>query len=400
MLEHLSSWLPTAVSQATLNIILLGVILSVSIFADTLAHHFKVPRISTLIMVGVVIAVVQQFWLGASPADLLGGLSEPLIQMALVMVAFLLGSEFELDRLRDTGSLILAFSLFVIVGSAVVVGAGLLMLGFPLVIAVSLAAISVATDPAAVRESVRESGDTRLRAKILLGVVAIDDVWGIIVFGLSMAVLGWVLSSDGQLALLHALWELGGAILLGVMIGLPASWLTGRLSPGEPTQVEAIALILLLAGLSAALNVSALLASMVAGTLVANLASHHTQSFREIEHIEWPFLVFFFVLSGASLDLYNIGAAIGLTLAYIVLRLAGRALGGFLAVVFVRPKRDNFPRDIGLALTPQAGVAIGMALLAAERFPEFSDTILPVVVASTLIFELIGPVLVGRVLRS
>lgn len=400
MLEHLSNLLPTAVSQATLNIILLGVILSVSIFADTLARRLKVPRISTLIMVGVVIAFVQQVWVGAPHADLLGGLSEPLIQMALVMVAFLLGSEFKLDRLRDTGSLILAFSLFVIVGGAVVVSAGLLMLGFPLVVAVSLAAISIATDPAAVRESVRESGDKRLRAKILLGVVAIDDVWGILVFGLSMAVLGWVLRSDGQLALLHALWELGGAILLGVMIGLPASWLTGRLSPGEPTQVEAIALILLLAGLSAALNVSALLASMVAGTLIANLASHHNQSFREIEQIEWPFLVFFFVLSGASLDLYNIGAAIGLTCAYILLRLAGRALGGLLAVVFVRPKRDNFPRDIGLALTPQAGVAIGMALLAAERFPEFSDTILPVVVASTIIFELIGPVLVGKVLRS
>lgn len=399
MLEHLPHWLPVEASQATINIILLGVILSVSIFADTVADRTRVPRISLLMVVGIGIAFVQQVWLGDQNGDLLGGLSEPLIQLALVMVAFLLGSELKLDRLRNTGSLILVISLFVIIGGGVVVGAGLLVLGFPLVVAVSLAAISVATDPAAVSETVRESNKKGLLPRVLLGIVAIDDGWGIVVFGLSMAVLGWVIGSDGQLALLHALWELGGAVLTGIAIGLPAAWLTGRLRPGEPTQVEAIALILLLAGLSSLLGVSALLASMIAGCLVANLSYHHTRSFQEIEHIEWPFLVFFFVLSGASIDLYKADDAILLTLAYIVLRLTGRVLGGYLAVVFSRAKHKALPRNIGLALTPQAGVAIGMALLAAERFPEFSDSILPVVVASTIIFELIGPVLVKRVLR-
>jgi Kef-type K+ transport system membrane component KefB len=145
--------------------------------------------------------------------------------------------------------------------------------------------------------------------------------------------------------------------------------------------------------------VSALLASMVAGSLVANLSHHHTRSFREIEHIEWPFLVFFFVLSGASINLYQANDAIFLTLAYITLRLGGRVLGGYLSTLVADHRGIKLPRDIGLALTPQAGVAIGMALLAAERFPELSDTILPVVVASTIIFELVGPLLVRRVLR-
>jgi len=400
LIDHLPGWLPADPSRSTLNIILLGVILSASIFADTVARRTSIPRISILMLVGLGIAFVQQVWLGDRNGDLLGGLSEPLIQLALVMVAFLLGSELKADRLRNTGPLILVISLFVIIGGGVLVGAGLMLLGFPLVVAVSLAAISVATDPAAVRETVRENRSTGLLPGVLLGIVAIDDGWGIVVFGLSMAVLGWVLGGDGQMALLHAFWELGGAILIGLAIGLPAAWLTGRLRPGEPTQVEAIALILLLAGLSSLLEVSALLASMVAGCLVANLSYHHTRSFREIEHIEWPFLVFFFVLSGASIDLYKADDAILLTLAYILLRLAGRLFGGFVAVMFDRARHQALPRNIGLALTPQAGVAIGMALLAAERFPELRDTILPVVVASTIIFELIGPVLVRRVLRS
>ncbi|MFO7993214.1 MAG: cation:proton antiporter [Marinobacter sp.] len=399
MTENLPHWMPAEASQATINIILLGVILSTSIFADAIAHRTRIPRISILMLVGIGIAFIQQVWMGNQNDDVLGGLSEPLIQLALVMVAFMLGSELELRRLRNTGPLILVISLFVIIGGGVLVGAGLLALGFPLVVAVSLAAISVATDPAAVSESVRERGSAGLVPRILLGIVAIDDAWGIVVFGLSMSVLGWVIGGDGQLALLHAMWELGGAILIGVAVGLPAAWLTGRLKSGEPTQVEAIAIILLLAGLSSLLGVSALLASMIAGSLVANLAHHHTRSFREIEHIEWPFLVFFFVLSGASIDLYKVDDAILLTLAYVVLRLAGRVLGGYFAVMFSPARHEALPRNIGLALTPQAGVAIGMALLAAERFPEFRDSILPVVVASTIVFELVGPVLVKKVLR-
>ncbi|SEL69617.1 cation:proton antiporter [Halomonas daqiaonensis] len=393
------SWLPVDPTFSSVSLILLGVILSTSILADVVASRTRLPRISLLVLVGVGVAVVQQWGLDQPDARPLDGLAEPLIQVALVMVAFLLGGELTLDRLRSTGPLILIVSLSVILAGVLSVGLGLLALGFPLAVAVSLAAISVATDPAAVSEAVNESGDDRLRARLLLGIVAIDDAWGILAFGLAMALLGWWLSGDGSVALLHAAWELGGAVVLGTAIGLPAAWLTGRLHEGEPTQVEAIALILLLAGISSWLGVSALLAAMLAGALVANLSTHHTRSFNEIEHIEWPFLVFFFVLSGASVDLYQLDEALGLTLAYILLRLAGRFLGGMLGVRLARKRQADLPGNIGLALTPQAGVAMGMALLAAERFPAHGPVLLSAVVASTVVFEILGPLLVRRVLR-
>ncbi|MBB3185086.1 Kef-type K+ transport system membrane component KefB [Halomonas fontilapidosi] len=393
------AWLPIDPSFSAVSLILLGVILATSILADAVASRTRLPRISLLVMVGVGVAVIQQWGLDQPGARPLDGLAEPLIQVALVMVAFLLGGELTLERLRSTGPLILIVSLSVILAGVLSVGLGLLALGFPLVVTVSLAAISVATDPAAVSETIHESGDSRLRARLLLGIVAIDDAWGILAFGLAMALLGWWLSGDGGVALLHATWELGGALLLGTAIGLPAAWLTGRLRPGEPTQVEAIALILLLAGMSSWLGVSALLAAMVAGVLVANLSTHHTRSFNEIEQIEWSFLVFFFVLSGASVDLQQLDEALGLTLAYILLRLAGRYLGGLLGVRLARERQAELPSNIGLALTPQAGVAMGMALLAAERFPEHGPVLLATVVASTVFFEILGPLLVKRVLR-
>ncbi|MDQ2076296.1 cation:proton antiporter [Marinimicrobium sp. ABcell2] len=394
------SQLPVDVTPAATNMVLLGAILSLSILADAVSSHTRLPRISLLVLIGVAVAVVQQLVLGMPADDPLGGLSEPLIELALVMVAFLLGSELTVERLRSTGPLIGWVSLTSVVVCGGTLALGLLLLGFPLVVVVALAAISVTTGPAVVSEMIHRRGDDRLRAQVLMGSVALCDAWGIILFGLAMAWLGWLINAEGHTALIYSGWELGGALLLGGLVGAPAAWLTGRLKPGEPTQVEAIALMLLLSGLSSWLGVSALLAGMTAGVLVVNLSTHHTRSFKEIEHIEWPFLVFFFVLSGAAIDLYELGDALGLTLAYIVLRLVGRYLGGWLGVRLIQKRGVTLPRDLGLALTPQAGVAMGMALLVADRFPEYATVLLTVIIASTVIFEIIGPLMVNRVLRQ
>jgi hypothetical protein len=53
---------------------------------------------------------------------------------------------------------------------------------------------------------------------------------------------------------------------------------------------------------------------------------------------------------------------------------------------------------MGMALMPQAGVALGMALVAMQRRPDLGEIILPVVIASTVLFELMGPVLTRGVL--
>ncbi|MDR5897953.1 cation:proton antiporter [Halomonas vilamensis] len=407
---HISEQSETVTTSAW-TLLVLGVLLSLSIVVDTISRRTALPRISLLVLVGVGYALIQQGLLGHD-AEPLNGLREPLINLALVMVAFLLGGELTWSRLKSTGPLIIALSVAVVIGSLVTVFAGLWLLGYSLVVAVSLAAISVATDPAAVSEAVAESDEKSdsksdaksdeksLVARVILGIVAIDDAWGIIVFGLCMALLSWIGATSGEASLVHTVWELGGAVLLGLALGFPAAWLTGQLKPGRPTQAEALALMLLMAGFSSYLNVSALLTAMVAGFVIVNVSSHHTRSFNEIEQIEWPFLVFFFVLAGASLKLAHLSTALGLVGAYIVLRSIGRYLGGYLGVLAMRRREPRLKTNIGLGLLPQAGVAMGMALLAAERFPEQGQLIVATVVTSTIIFELFGPLLVKRVIAN
>jgi len=229
--------------------------------------------------------------------------------------------------------------------------------------------------------------------------VAIDDAWGLIVFSLLLAAGHAVLGQSPSGSLLHGALELGGAVIVGLAVGFPAAYLTGRLQPGEPSQIEALGVVFLCGGLSLAIGASFLLAAMVAGLIVANFAEHHTSAFHEIENIEWPFMVLFFVLAGASLDIVALPSIGAIGLAYLVLRIAGRIAGGWLGG-HLSGMPPVYSRWVGVALMPQAGVALGMALVAAHAFPESHDEILTVAIGTTILFELIGPLLAQWALTS
>ena len=186
--------------------------------------------------------------------------------------------------------------------------------------------------------------------------------------------------------------EIAGALLLGVTIGIPTAYLTGRLDPGEPTLAEALGVVFLCGGLALWLQVSFLLAAMALGATVASLARHHRRPFHAIEGIEWPFMIlFFFLLAGASIQFEVLGALGTLVVAYISLRAVGIVLGATAGSTLAGAK-PSIRRWLGVALLPQAGVALGMALVAAERFPQRAAEILPVAIAATAFFEIVGPV--------
>ena len=170
----------------------------------------------------------------------------------------------------------------------------------------------------------------------------------------------------------------------------PATYLTGRVHPGEAIQAEALAVVFLCAGAAVWLNVSFLLAGVVAGMIVVNFATHHTRPFHEIENIEWPFMILFFVLAGVSLHVdrcSELGLIIG---GILLLRTISRIVGGW-AGARLSAAPEVYRRWMGAALLPQAGVAVGMALVAGNSFPQFREIILAVTIGTTVIFEIFGP---------
>jgi Kef-type K+ transport system membrane component KefB len=321
-----------------------------------------------------------------------------LTDIALAMIGFLLGQKLSRSTLRDLGRSVLTMSIGEVILTALLVFSVLSLCGVPLEVALLLAGIAPATAPAATVDVVREYQAKGRFTDTLLGIVAIDDAWGLLIFSVLLSMVQAISGEGGAGAVLaSSAWEIGGALLLGLVLGVPMAYLTGRIRPGEPTQAEALGLVLLCAGLAVWAEVSYILAAIVLGAVVANLAKHHDRPFHAIEGFEWPFLILFFLLAGAALHIEALAQVGLLGGGYIGLRIAGRVLGTRLGG-WLSGADTTTRRWMGLALLPQAGVAIGMALLASHRFPELKDVILPVVLGSTVIFELLGPVMTRRVL--
>jgi len=377
-------------------LVVLGALLLLGLATDFLGRATSLPRVTLLMLFGVLLGNGGLGVLPESTADWF-----PLItNMALLLVGFLLGGKISVRELSRNGKDVLYLSLSVVLVTVSVVAGGLLLFGVSLTVALLFAAIATATDPAATMDVVKESGSQGKFTQTLLGIVAIDDAWGLIVFSI---ILAWVqfLGGVGEpaAAILGGARELFGSIALGLAIGIPSAFLTGRIKRGEPTLVEALGVVFLCGGLAGYFHVSFLLTAMVLGATVSNLARHHEQPFHAIEDIEWPFMILFFVLTGASLQFEQLGPVLPLALLYIGLRTLGRLVGTWPGAQFAGSE-PGLGRWMGIALLPQAGVANGMALLASAAIPDLRSTLLPVTIIATVFFELAGPIATRRVLRK
>jgi Kef-type K+ transport system membrane component KefB len=365
--------------------------IGIALLAGYLAHItgplIHIPRVTLLLALGVVC--------GPSVLDVVPHqLAEwfPFVaHIALAMVGFLLGERFVGKELREKGAAVLWISVGETLTAAVVVLCALLAVGASLPLALLMAGIAPASAPAAIFETVREGRAKGPLTRTLLGVVAVDDAWGVITFSVlfvaAQAVAG---GGNGVSQLLSGLWEVLGAVLVGAVVAAPMIWITRRIRRGEATLIEAMGFVLLCSGLASLLEVSYLLAAMTLGAVVANFAQRPRRAFHEIEGVSEPFLAIFFILAGLKLELDTVTTLGLIGATYIVARSVGLITGGVIAGRLGGAERDVRHR-IGWCILPQAGVALGFALLVQEQLPDLGATVLPLVIATTVLFELLGP---------
>lgn len=376
---------PTEISML---FIVIGSLLLLGLATDFLGRQTTLPRVTLLFVFG--------FLLGPAGFNFLPEISGdwfPLVaNTALLLVGFLLGGKLTGAAIRENGKVVLGVSLSVVVVTVLIVGLGLTLIGAPLVIALLLAGIATATDPAATLDVISETKAKGTFTDTLQGVVSIDDAWGLLFFSGLLAAVHYLNESGGSMeVVLSALWELAGAVGLGAVLGFPMAYISGRIKPGQPTLLEALGMVLLCGGLASWLDVSYLLSVMVLGFVVANYAKHHEQAFHEIEDIESPFMILFFVLTGASLNLDSLSNAGFIAIAYIGLRIIARLIGAWPGAK-LSGASPTVSKWMGFSLLPQAGVATGMALIASAQFPELGETLLSIVVVATIFFEIVGPI--------
>lgn len=369
------------------GLIIAGVFLLAGFAAHMLGRRVHVPRVTILLLMG--------FLASPSVFELIPESASqwfPLVaRIALGIVGFQLGERFLGRNLRQTGNAVLGVSLAEVMGAATLVFIILILCGFSIPMALLLAGVAPASAPAATLDVIREAKSKGPLTNTVLAVVAIDDAWGVLLFSILMVVALAVTDQNASAMILaDGAWEVVGGLLLGALIGVPMAWLTGRVRAGELTLIEALGFVFLCSGLAIRFELSHILACMAMGATVSNIAKHHERPFHAIEEVEQPFLIVFFLLAGFDFDAKQL-VTVGLVgVVYVLSRSLGK-IGG----AYVGGWMSKAPRAVrshtGWCLLPQAGVALGLALIVSERYPEIGSQVLSIIVATTIIFELVGP---------
>jgi len=337
-------------------------------------------------------------------------------QIALMMIAFGIVEHLEIRRLKASLGRIFFIGICETCGAFILVFAGCLaMASFGavvptawspthlIILAILLGAVSLATAPASTMHVVREAQARGPLTTTLMAVVAVDNSLAITLFGIIAAVARHLMNVNGGsifMALSAALLEVAASLALGFLGGIIIDFINNRLrQPGEML-TAGLAILLLTGEIARMLNISALLAGMAAGFTIINREHRDIRLFRALNAFEPPIYVLFFTLAGIHLDIESLGTAGWLGLVYFLCRSLGKVIGASLgAKLTVSPKSVH--RFLGLALTPQAGIAIGLIFLinSDQSIKMFAPVIIPVVLAGVFFSELIGPIFVRQAVR-
>lgn len=372
----------------------IGVILLAASFGAALMKFTKLPRITSYIIIGIII--------GPSLAGLVSpGLmdtSDLFTNLALSFIAFDLGRKFSLERIREIGKNVMVIAVLQVIVTLLVVAFSIyLLIAQPLHIAVIYGAIACATAPATTILVAKQLKAEGKFTDTLLGVVALDDGLSILIFALVFAVSGSIAGTHTEAnpiisELTHAFIEIFGALVLGIVLGWILSHLPKLIEKSENLMIYTLGIILFGTGLCIHFDLSVLLASMALGITVENLSKSDVKFFHAIEKIESPFYVLFFVLAGAHLKIEMVTGISWIGLIYILSRTAGK-VGGAYAGSFLVKAEAVVKKWMGLSLLPQAGVALGFALIVKSAFPASGQEIFFVITGSTVFFEIMGPII-------
>lgn len=381
-------------------LLLLALILVAGTICGAFSRRLGLPGITGQILGGIAMGGAG---LGLFSEPSLSGL-EPITDIALSLIAVTVGAHLHIPRLRNAvrrlSYLLLAESTItpLLVGSAVH-----LLGGVRLELAILFAAVSIATAPATIVALVREARAKGVFVKTLIAAVALNNTACIVVFELSRALIAtdFELRSDQLWRLPGPLSQLLGPLLLGTFAAVVLDRVT-RLELGpERIATAAVATLLLTSSLASAVGVSPMLACLVLGAVQTNIAQSRSHLIDSVfATFEPAILSVFFTLAGMHLSLEHLDLAGLIAVIFFFARFGGKLLASNLALR-AAGATDRVRRNLGLALVPQAGVAVGLVLLIQEdgRFAEISGLFAAVVLSVVTVNEIIGPVLTRSALR-
>lgn len=383
-------------SPVSISIISIAIMLFAGFLLTRLTKLLRLPNVTAYIVAGILIG---PFCLNLIPSSFVEG-SSFLADIALAFIAFSTGEFFQIDVLKKNGPKVIIITVFeALLATILVFLVSYLLLRLDLSFSLVLGALAAATAPASTMMTIRQTHAQGEFVDTLLQVVALDDVVGLLAYSVAISIS--VAVSSGSFNVVSILKPIGfnlAALLIGGFCGLLMKWLMPKKRSTDNRLIISIAVLFSFCGLCSLFDVSPLLGCMCMSMVYINLTKDD-KLFKQLNYFTPPILLLFFVRSGVSFDLSalfsssSIGAVpiIVIGVVYFFVRILGKYGGAYLGCLTV--KKDKKVRNyLGLALIPQAGVAIGLAALGARTLGgEEGNALETIILASSVLYELIGP---------
>ena len=359
----------------------------------------KLPNVTAYILAGILIG---PYCLGLVPQRIIDGM-DFLSDIALAFIAFSTGEFFRFSTLKKSGAKVMVITVCeALLASVVVFIVTFFVLRLDLAFSIVLAALASATAPASTVMTIRQTGAKGDFVDTLLQVVALDDIVGLVAYSIAISV---AVSSKTGAGAFHV-WDIikpllinVGVFVLGGAFGFLMKLMMPKKRSTDNRLIISIALLFSFCGICTLLDISPLLGCMSMGTVYINITDDD-KLFKQLNYFSPPLLLLFFVRSGLNFKLdvlVNSSGSVGTTplivigILYFFFRIVGKYAGAFLGCLAVgKPKETR--NYLGLALIPQAGVAIGLAALGARTLGGDDGIALnTIILASSVLYELIGP---------
>ena len=379
-------------------------LIGLAVFAGTagarLFQWLKIPQVVGYIVIGLLVGRSGLHILDTETIDAL----LPFNFFALGVIGFMIGGELHLDVFKKYGRQFFAIMFAEGIGSFLMVSAlvggtmyaitrdGATSFAFGLL----LGAISAATAPAATVDVLREYKTRGPLTTTVFAIVALDDARALALYAVVVSVAA-IATGNGSSSLVHSLgsaaWQLIGAAGLGLVVALVLNYVLRWAREHDKTLTFTVGALALVIGLALALGVDLILSAMVLGMTLANLAPRRTrETFQIVERFAPPIYTLFFVIVGARLSLTGTPLWMWvLALVYVIGRTSGKMLGARLGARW-SGAAESVRKYLGFTLFSQAGVAIGLAILASVTFQgEMGQAVITVVTVTTFLVQIVGP---------
>ena len=360
----------------------------------------RLPNVTAYILAGILIG---PFVLNLIPEKVITGTSF-LSDIALAFIAFSTGEFFKLDVLKKNGAKVVVITILeAVLASILIFILSYLILKLSLTFSIILAALASATAPASTMMTIRQTNAKGDFVDTLLQVVALDDIVCLVLYSVAISIANASNASGTFNFLVDILLPLGktiGSLIVGGLFGLFLKLLMPESRSNDNKLIIGVATLFTFCGLCAIIDTSPLLGCMAMGMVFINIGGN-PKFFRQMSYFSPPLLLLFFVRSGANFKLDALFRAEGIGalsvplflvgILYFIIRIIGKYGGAYLGSLTVK-KDKNVRNYLGLALIPQAGVAIGLAALGARSLGgTMGEDLETIILASSVLYELIGP---------